>query len=64
MPRGSYVVVEDTIVNGHPVWADFGNGPAEAVRSIVEERGDFAADSSLEKYLPTFNPGGFLKRVQ
>jgi cephalosporin hydroxylase len=64
VPRGSYVVVEDTVVNGHPVWSDFGNGPAEAVRSVVEERGDFAADLDLEKYLLTFNPGGFLKRVR
>jgi cephalosporin hydroxylase len=46
------------------VFADFGNGPAEAVRSVVEERGDFAADQSLERYVLTFNPGGFLKRVR
>jgi cephalosporin hydroxylase/glycosyltransferase involved in cell wall biosynthesis len=63
VPVGSYVVVEDTIVNGHPVWANFGRGPAEAVKSIVEARGDFMSDLTMERYVMTFNPTGFLKRV-
>jgi cephalosporin hydroxylase len=57
-------VVEDTVVNGHPVWPDFGPGPAEAVKGVVEARGDFAADLSMAKYALSFNPGGFLRRVR
>jgi cephalosporin hydroxylase len=63
VPEGSYVVVEDTIINGHPVWTGFGPGPWEAVEKITQE-GEFAPDSSLERYVLTFNPGGFLKRVR
>ncbi|MDZ7732374.1 MAG: CmcI family methyltransferase [Acidimicrobiia bacterium] len=60
---GSYLVMEDTIVNGFPVWADFGPGPAEAVKGIVETRGDWASDVTMDKYKLTFNPGGFIKRM-
>ncbi len=63
VPVGSYVVLEDTIVNGNPVWACFGPGPAEAVKGIVESRGDWAADLNMDKYKLTFNPSGFIKRV-
>jgi cephalosporin hydroxylase len=63
VPTGSYVVVEDTILEGNPVWPDFGSGPAAAVNDIVEE-GDFVPDPSLERFALTFNVGGFLKRVR
>lgn len=61
---GSYVVVADTIVNGHPVWPGFGPGPAEAVKQILNTHGEFVADPGMEKYSLTFNPGGFLLRVR
>lgn len=64
VPVGSYVIVTDTIVNGHPVWPAFGPGPAEAVKKILSQHGDFVPDPLLEKYSLTFNPGGFLKRVR
>ena len=60
---GSYVVVENTIVNGHPVWPGYGPGPAEAVRRILGSHGEFVQDTSWEKHGLTFNPGGFLRRV-
>jgi len=60
---GSYVIVENTIVNGHPVWPGYGPGPAEAVRRILGRHGDFVQDTSWEKHGLTFNPGGFLRRV-
>lgn len=63
VPVGSYVVVENTIVNGHPVWPGYGPGPAEAVRRILAENGDFVQDTSWEKHGLTFNPGGFLRRI-
>ena len=61
--KGSYLVVEDTIVNGHPVWSSFGTGPAEAVDDMLMRNSDFVLDDSLGGYLPTFNPGGYLRRV-
>ncbi len=63
VPVGSYVIVENTIVNGHPVWPGYGPGPAEAVRRILAENGDFVPDTSWEKHGLTFNPGGFLRRT-
>jgi cephalosporin hydroxylase len=64
VPLGSYVVMEETIVNGHPVWPSFGAGPAEAVKNVINTRGDFAPDPDMERSGLTFNPHGFLKRVQ
>ncbi len=63
VPIGSYVIVENTIVNGHPVWPGYGPGPAEAVRRILAENGDFVQDPSWEKHGLTFNTGGFLRRI-
>lgn len=64
VPVGSYVVVEQGIVNGHPVWPGFGPGPAEAIKQILSRHGDFVPDPTMEKYSLTFNPGGFLQRVR
>jgi cephalosporin hydroxylase len=64
VPVGSYVVVEETIVNGHPVWPGFGPGPFEATKRILAAHGNFASDPKVEKYALTFNPGGFLKRLR
>jgi cephalosporin hydroxylase len=63
VPVGSYVVVENTILNGNPVLPEFGAGPYEAVKQIVRARPDFAIDTSLERFGLTFNPSGYLKRV-
>jgi cephalosporin hydroxylase len=59
---GSYLVVEDTNLNGHPVESDHGPGPAEAVAEFLEGNDAFARDESREKFLLTFNPGGYLKK--
>jgi cephalosporin hydroxylase len=64
VPVGGYLVVEDTNVNGHPVLPDFGPGPYEAVEEFLAAHPEFAADPSREKFLMTFNPRGFLKRVR
>ena len=62
--RPGYVVVTDTVVNGHPVWPGFGNGPAEAVKQILSRHGDFVPDPSVEPSSHSFDPGGFLLRTR
>jgi cephalosporin hydroxylase len=61
---GSYLVVEDTNVNGHPVEPEFGPGPMEAVEEFLRERRDFVVDETREKFYLTFNPRGYLRKVQ
>ena len=59
---GSYVIVEDTNVNDHPVYASHGPGPWEAVEWFLARRSDFAVDASMHRHHLTFNPRGYLKR--
>ena len=61
--RGSYMIVEDSCVNGHPVAEEFGPGPYEAIESFLEENRDFVIDRGKDKFLLTFNPNGFLRKV-
>jgi cephalosporin hydroxylase len=61
---GSYLIVTDTIVNGHPVWTGFGPGPYEALSTLLQRHGEFFADPELERFGLTFNPGGFLRRTR
>jgi cephalosporin hydroxylase len=60
---GSYIIVEDTNVNGHPTFPSHGAGPYEAVEDFLQSNSAFVVDESREKFLMTFNPKGFLKRI-
>ena len=60
---GSYLVVEDTNLNGHPVLSSFGPGPMEAVHEFLGDRDDFKREAGQEKFFLTFNPNGFLRRT-
>ncbi len=62
--KGSYLIVEDTHINGHPVYPNFGPGPWEAVEEFLNNGTDFARDRAKEKFLLTFNPNGYLKRTK
>jgi cephalosporin hydroxylase len=59
---GSYLIVEDTNINGHPVNPFFGPGPMEAVEAFLPDHPEFEIDLSREKYMVTHNPNGFLRR--
>jgi len=59
---GSYLIVEDTNLNDHPVDSDHGPGPAEAVTEFLQGNDAFVTDESREKFMLTFNPGGYLKK--
>lgn len=61
---GNYLIVEDTNVNGRPVFPGFGPGPGEAVDEFLKENHAFVQDRARERFFVTFNPGGYLRRVQ
>jgi len=60
---GSYLIVEDTNINGNPVYPEFGPGPMEAVQEFLPEHPEFEVDRECEKFGLTFNPSGYLRRV-
>lgn len=62
--EGSYLIVEDTNVNGHPVFQLHGPGPMEAVEKFLRETDRFVADREREKFFITFNPKGYLKKLK
>ena len=60
--QDSYLIVEDTNLGDNPV--PFVNpGPIKAVREFLSQNGSFEVDRSREKFLLTFNPSGYLRRV-
>lgn len=62
--KGCYLVVEDTNINGHPVYPSFGPGPMEAVEKFMANNENFEIDRSREKFKLTVSPRGFLRRIR
>lgn len=63
--KDCYLVVEDSNLCGHPVSADHGyGGPYAAIEMFISRNNDFIIDKSREKYLFTFFPNGWLKKVR
>ena len=61
--RGSYMVVEDTALNGHPIHPDTEPGPMEALEMFMKDNKDFVIDKTREKFLMTWHPNGFLRKI-
>ncbi|PEC55654.1 cephalosporin hydroxylase [Bacillus cereus] len=61
---GSYIIVEDTSINGNPVSPDWGPGPMEAVEEFLAKNNNFIIDESKHKFFISFNPKGYLKKVK
>jgi len=60
--EGCYYVVEDGIVDAMR-WERYCPGPAVAVQRFLAECDEFEADPHCEKFILTYNPGSFLRRV-
>ncbi len=67
--KGSYLIVEDSNVNGHPIIPEYREspgdppgGPMEAIEAFMDERDDFEIDIDRHRYLMTFNPCGYLRK--
>jgi cephalosporin hydroxylase len=61
---GDYLIVEDTNINGHPTFPEYGAGPMEAVETFLAESDEFEVDIKCERFMLTFNPRGYLRRVK
>ena len=61
--KGSYLIVEDTHLNGHPIDPLFGPGPMDAVNEFLKENQKFKIDLTKEKFYMTWNPRGYLKKI-
>lgn len=64
VPVGGHLIVEDTILNGHPINPEFGPGPMEAAEAFLAEDGRFEVDARCEKLYMTFNRRGYLRRTR
>lgn len=63
---GSYMIVQDSFVNGHPITPITGyvEGPWEAIEAFLPTTDKFEVDKSKERLIFTYNPNGFLQRVR
>ncbi len=61
---GSYLIVEDSNVNGHPARVKHGPGPFEAIWRFLAKNPNFMPDPICERLLVTFNPSGYLLRTE
>jgi cephalosporin hydroxylase len=57
--EGCYLVVEDTAAGQYP---EFHQRPDEAIKEFLRDNHAFEVDPECEKFLLTFQPGGYLKR--
>jgi cephalosporin hydroxylase len=63
IPVGCYFIAEDGIVDVMD-WREYTPGPMIAAQRFLAENDEFELDRTREKFLLTYAPGGFLKRVR
>jgi cephalosporin hydroxylase len=64
---GSYLIVEDGIVDLYHPWEKLGvsyEGPLAATEEFLRTTDEFEVDLGRERYLLTYNPRGFLRRIR
>lgn len=59
----SYFIAEDGIVDVMN-WKEYTPGPMVAAQRFLAETDEFVLDRSPEKFLLTYAPGGFLRRIK
>jgi cephalosporin hydroxylase len=59
---GGYVIVEDSNIGR--IRKDLLPGPLQAIESFLTRTDEFVIDREREKFLITFNPSGYLRRVR
>jgi cephalosporin hydroxylase len=62
VPVGGYVIVEDSNIG--QIRKDLMPGPLEAIETFLAATDDYEIDRSREKFLITFNPSGYLRRIR
>jgi cephalosporin hydroxylase len=62
VPVGCYLVVEDSNIG--QIRKDLMPGPLQAVERFLARTDEFEIDREREKFLITFNPSGYLRRVK
>ncbi|MCX5897521.1 MAG: CmcI family methyltransferase [Proteobacteria bacterium] len=69
---GSYLIAQDTFLDDKEEWIEkyakcpgwkIKGGPRKAVNEFLRENRDFKVDKSKERFLFTFYPSGYLKKV-
>jgi cephalosporin hydroxylase len=63
VPVGSYIIVNDTNVGGHPALGWKQTSPWDAVHAFVAEHPEFEIDRECEKHMLTLCPDGYLRRI-
>jgi cephalosporin hydroxylase len=62
----SYFIVEDGVVDlfkPQDGIGSFEDGPLAAIEQFLAENHEFVVDATRERYILTYNPRGFLKRI-
>jgi cephalosporin hydroxylase len=64
---GSYFIVEDGVIDlfrpGDGI-GGFGDGPLAATEEFLRRHPEFEVDGTRERYIATYNPRGYLRRVR